>query len=64
MTQVIKLKTVCELTTFSSATIYRLIKKGEFPRQIKLSERSSGWLLDDIKKWLEQRIIESYGENL
>ncbi|MBT7525047.1 MAG: AlpA family transcriptional regulator [Candidatus Marinimicrobia bacterium] len=64
MTQVIKLKTVCELTTFSSATIYRLIKKGEFPRQIKLSERSSGWLLDDIKKWLEQRIIKSYGENL
>ena len=64
MTQVIKLKTVCELTTFSSATIYRLIKKGEFPRQIKLSERSSGWLLDDIKTWLEQRIIKSYGENL
>jgi len=64
MTKVIKLKTVCELTTFSSATIYRLIKKGEFPRQIKLSERSSGWLLDDIKKWLEQRIIKSYGENL
>lgn len=64
MTQIIKLKTVCELTTFSSATIYRLIKKGEFPRQIKLSERSSGWLLDDIKKWLEQRIIKSYGENL
>ena len=64
MTQVIKLKTVCELTTFSSATIYHLIKKGEFPRQIKLSERSSGWLLDDIKKWLEQRIIKSYGENL
>ena len=64
MTQVIKLKTVCELTTFSSATIYRLIKKGEFPRQIKLSERSSGWLLDDIKKWPEQRIIKSYGENL
>ena len=64
MTQVIELKTVSELTTFSSATIYRLIKKGEFPRQIKLSERSSGWLLDDIKKWLEQRIIKSYGENL
>ena len=64
MHKIIKLKTVCELTTFSSATIYRLIKKGEFPRQIKLSERSSGWLLDDIKKWLEQRIIKSYGENL
>ena len=64
MTQVIKLKTVCELTTFSSATIYRLIKKGEFPRQIKLSERSSGWLLEDINAWLEQRINKTYGDYL
>jgi prophage regulatory protein len=64
MTQVIKLKTVCELTTFSSATIYRLIKKGEFPRQIKLSERSSGWLIEDINAWLEQRINKTYGDYL
>ena len=62
MTKLIKLKTVCELTTFSSATIYRLIKKGEFPRQIKLSERSSCWLLEDINAWLEQRIIKTYGD--
>jgi prophage regulatory protein len=60
--KVIKLRQVKELTTFSSATIYRLIKKGEFPRQIKLSERSSGWLLEDINTWLEQRIIKTYGD--
>ena len=62
MTKVIKLKTVCELTTFSSATIYRLIKKGEFPKQIKLSERSSGWLLEDINAWLKHRINKTYGD--
>ena len=60
--KVIKLRQVKELTTLSSATIYRLIKKGEFPRQIKLSERSSGWLLEDINTWLEQRIINTYGD--
>ena len=64
MTKIVKLKTVCELTTFSSATIYRLINKGEFPRQIKLSERSSGWLLEDIYAWLEQRIKKTYGDKL
>jgi prophage regulatory protein len=52
---VIKLAQVKELTTFSSATIYRLIEKGEFPRQLKLAERSSGWLLEDIYNWIEEK---------
>ena len=53
--QLVKLPVVREMTTFSSATIYRLISKGEFPKQIKLSERSSGWLLDEIYAWLDEK---------
>ena len=51
----IKLPEVKELTTFSSATIYRLISEGEFPKQIKLAERSSAWLLEEIYSWLEEK---------
>ena len=51
----IKLPKVKELTTFSSATIYRLIKKGEFPEQIKLTERSSAWSLEEIYNWIDQK---------
>ena len=54
--QLVKLPEVREMTTFSSATIYRLISKGEFPKQIKLSERSSGWLLDEISAWLDEKL--------
>ena len=54
--QIIKLPQVKELTTSSSATIYRLISKGEFPKQIKLAERSSGWLRNEIDSWLESKI--------
>ena len=61
--QLVKLPVVRKMTTFSSATIYRLISKGEFPKQIKLSERSSGWLLEEIYNWLEQRITYRDGEN-
>ena len=50
-----KLPEVKELTTFSSATIYRLINKGEFPKQIKLSERSSAWSLEEIYSWIEEK---------
>ena len=52
----IKLAQVKELTTFGSATIYRLMKKGEFPKQIKLTEKSSGWLLEEIYDWLDEKI--------
>ena len=62
--QLVKLPVVREMTTFSSATIYRLISKGEFPKQIKLSERSSGWLLEEIYSWLEKRKTSRDGENL
>ena len=57
----IKLPEVKELTTFSSATIFRLISKGEFPKQIKLAERSSAWLLEEIYSWLEEKKDERDG---
>ena len=54
--QIIKKPTVIKLSTLSSATIYRLIKKGEFPKQIKLGERSSGWILEEVEQWLDEKI--------
>ena len=58
----IKLPVVKELTTFSSATIYRLISEGEFPKQIKLTEKSSGWLLEEIYDWLDEKINARDGD--
>ena len=57
----IKLKKVKEITTFSTATIYRLISQGEFPKQIKLAERSSGWLLEEVYNWIDQKKDERNG---
>jgi len=54
--QIIKLPAVIKLSTLSSASIYRLIKKGEFPKQLKLSERSSGWLLSEVEQWLDSKV--------
>jgi prophage regulatory protein len=53
---IIKLPKVKELTQLSQATIYRLIKNGEFPKQIKLAERSSGWLEQEVFDYLDKRI--------
>ena len=58
--QIIKLPEVKEITALSGSTIYRLISQGgSFPRQIKLSERSSGWIKSEVEQWLEDRITAS-----
>lgn len=51
----IKLPQVMQMTTLSRATVYRLIAKGEFPEQIKLSERASAWIEDEVIEWMKTR---------
>ena len=53
--KVIKLPELRELTTFSNSTVYRLIKEGTFPQQIKLSERSSVWSMEEIDNWFQEK---------
>ncbi|WP_371762633.1 helix-turn-helix transcriptional regulator [Massilia sp.] len=53
--RMIKLPEVISMTGLSRSSIYLLIKKGNFPPQIKLSTRSSGWLWREINSWLESR---------
>ena len=51
--KIIKLNDVQSLTTFSRSTIYRLIDEGKFPKQIKLSARSSGWREQEVLDYLD-----------
>mgnify|MGYP000136659538 FL=1 len=52
----IKLPRVREITSLSNATIYRLIKQGTFPKQIKLSKRTVVWNMDEIDNWLQEKM--------
>ncbi len=38
-----------------------LIKRGEFPKPVRLSERAKGWLEADLIVWQAQRIAERDG---
>lgn len=49
---------VLERTGLSNASIYRLITKGLFPRQKRLTGeggRAVGWLESDIDNWIVSR---------
>ena len=58
----LNLKQVKEITQLSTATIYRLIAQGKFPKQFKLTERTSRWVGSEIKGFINQKIEERKGE--
>ncbi len=41
---------------WSSATLWRKCKSGEFPRPVKLSERVTAWKVGDVRRFLENRM--------
>ena len=63
MQSVLRLPTVKTRTGLSRSTIYSLIKKNSFPKQILLGTRSVGWLEQDIENWIESRIVKSQMED-
>ena len=52
---ILRLPQVSELVKLSRATIYRMIKRNEFPSPIQIGLRSVGWLPKEIDIWLESR---------
>jgi prophage regulatory protein len=52
MIKVLKVEEVIQLTRLSRSTINRLKQLGKFPEPIRLSDRSIGWLEDDIQGWI------------
>jgi prophage regulatory protein len=54
-TNLIRLAEVSRSVGLPRSTIYALIAKGQFPRPIKLSERSSAWRSDELEAWVEAR---------
>lgn len=57
MHQLMKINALVASTKMSRSQIYALIQKGEFPKPIKLSERSSAWVESEIQEWIDIRIV-------
>ena len=53
--KLIRLDQVLEITTLSAPTIYRQIAKGQFPKQIKLSERSTRWCESEVLNYINEK---------
>jgi prophage regulatory protein len=56
MNKLIKLKTVMGITGLSRSHTYALSQRGEFPKPVKLTERSSAWIESEVLGWIDSRI--------
>lgn len=44
---------VCDRTSVSRTTLWRMVKQGAFPAPVRLSNNRIGWLETDIQSWLD-----------
>lgn len=56
MKQLIRLPRVRETVGLSRSEIYRLIGLGRFPRPVRLGERAVAWDMDEIQRFISERI--------
>jgi prophage regulatory protein len=53
--RILRVAAVVIKTGLSRTTIWRMVRAGQFPPPIALSERATGWLSDEIDRFIEAR---------
>ncbi len=48
---------ILKMIPISPATLWRWTAAGEFPKPVKLSQRVTGWRVDDVSRWLREQIF-------
>lgn len=50
--RIVRLKTVLARTGLSRSTLYRKIREGTFPQQVRISIHGAGWRESAINRWI------------
>jgi prophage regulatory protein len=61
--RILRISAVLQQTGLSRSTLYRKIQHGEFPKQIKLSERCAGWRQSAVTAWMRNPMFYSVEDN-
>lgn len=51
---------VAALLPFSSPTLWRKVKAGEFPKPLKLSARVTVWTVASVRAWMAEQAAQIY----
>jgi len=55
--KLVGIRTVCDLTSLSRATIYRLVDSDRFPRGLKITANRVAWREQAVLDWLASRQV-------
>lgn len=50
----VRMADILETTSLSKATIYRYVKQGDFPKQVRLGPGRVGWRESEILSWISR----------
>jgi len=51
----IRTRQVLEMIGVGRTTLWKMVQAGSFPRPVRITERSSGYLLDAVEQWMRLR---------
>lgn len=52
---IIRMPDVKRLTGLGRTSIYQMMADGIFPRSVTLGARAVGWIVGDIRMWLQEK---------
>ena len=53
--RILRCAEVTRRTSLSKASVYRLLRAGDFPQPVRLGQRAVGWRAEEIDEWLASR---------
>ena len=53
--RMLRMPDVCLRIGLSRQTVYRMIRRGQFPPGVKLTSWAVGWRATDVEAWLQSR---------
>lgn len=51
----IRTREVLGMIGVGRTTLWKMVQAGSFPRPVRITERSSGYLLDSVEQWMRLR---------
>ena len=55
---------VLRMIGVSRTTLWRMVQAGAFPRPVRITDRSRGYLLEDVEAWMKARAERPSGPPL
>lgn len=61
MNRILRFNEVRQITGLSKTVLYEMIKNGQFPKGLRLTKRTVGWLESDVIEWINEVVKKNRG---